>query len=69
MLVYALLEFGSTGRYEQRGNDRYHFLVSLFKEKSVAKLVKGLSPNRLEMRVFPFAPVGQNPFIMCTESR
>jgi len=62
------LEFGSTGRYEWRGNDRYHFLVSLFKEKSVAKIVKVLSQNCLEMRVFLFASMGQSPFIMCTES-
>ena len=31
--------------------------MSVFKEKSAAKIVKGLSPNHLEMRVFPFTSV------------
>lgn len=40
--------------------------MSLFKEISVAKIVKELSPNHLEMRIFSFASTGQSPFIMCT---
>lgn len=40
--------------------------MSLFKEISVVKIVKELSPNHLEMRIFSFASTGQSPFIMCT---
>lgn len=32
-----------------RDNDKYHSLVSLFKENSVANVVKALSPNHPEM--------------------
>lgn len=42
---------------DKRDNDRYPFLVSLFKENSVANVVKGFGPNHLEIRGFPFASI------------